>query len=108
MGMTNEELTAKTIELDERVTRHTEQIKTCFNQITETRNLADSVHKLATSVELLTREQRATNEKVDGLSADVEEIKEKPAKRWDTVVTVVITALVSAAITYVLTRIGLG
>ena len=33
--MTNEELTSRYMELDERVTRHTEQIKTAFNQITE-------------------------------------------------------------------------
>ena len=45
--MTTEELTKKYLEADERITRHTEQIKTCFNQIAETRDMAESVHKLA-------------------------------------------------------------
>lgn len=105
--MTNEELTKQYVELDERVTRHTEQIKTCFNQIGETKAMAESVHKLATTVEILVREQKDTNKKVDKLASDIEEIKEKPAKRWDTLATVAITAIVTALITYFFTQMGL-
>ena len=104
--MTNEELTSKYVSLDERVTRHTEQIKTCFNQIDEAKSMAESVHKLATTVEILVREQQSTNEKMDKLTHEVEEIKEKPAKRW-TVTTVIITAVVTAVVTYILTQLGL-
>lgn len=105
--MTNEELTKKTIELDERVTRHTEQIKTAFNRIDEVKSLAESVHKLATTVEILAHEQKDTNNKVDKLTSDVEEIKEKPAKRWDSVAKVIITAIATAIVTLILTQIGL-
>lgn len=105
--MTNEELTKKVIDLDERVTRHTEQIKTCFNQIEEAKSMAESVHKLATTVEILALEQKATNKKMDKLTQEVEEIKEKPAKRWDNVSSVIITAIATAFITYILTQLGL-
>lgn len=105
--MTNEELTQQYVALDERVTRHTEQIKTCFNQISEVKNLAESVHRLATTVEIMVREQKDTNVKVDKLSSEIEEIKEKPAKRWDTLTTVAITVVITALITYALTQIGL-
>lgn len=105
--MTNEELTKKVIELDERTTRHTEQLKTAFNQISEAKNIAEGVHKLATTVELLVHELKSTNEKVDKISGEIEEIKEKPAKRWDSVTTVAITAIVTAVITYFLTQLGL-
>lgn len=105
--MTNEELTSKYVSLDERVTRHTEQIKTCFNQIDEAKSMAESVHKLATTVEILVQEQQSTNEKMDKLTHEVEEIKEKPAKRWDSVTTVIITAVVTAVVTYILTQLGL-
>lgn len=105
--MTNEELTERYVELDERVTRHSEQIKTCFNQIGEFRTLAESVHKLATTVEIMVREQKDTNKKVDKLTTDVEAIKDKPAKRWETVITVAITAVITGLATYVLTQIGL-
>ena len=75
--MTNEELTSRYMELDERVTRHTEQIKTAFNQITELKALAESVKDLALSVQLMAHEQKDIGKKVDGLATDLEEIKEK-------------------------------
>ena len=106
--MNAEDLTKKVIDLDERVTRHTEQIKTCFNQIEETRSMAESVHKLATTVEILALELKTTNKKMDKLTQEVEEIKEKPAKRWDSVVSVFITAVATAIITFLLTRLGLS
>ena len=105
--MTTEELTQKIIEVDERVTRHTEQLKTVFNQITETRKMADSVHDLATSVKLLTQGQTNIGEKVDNLSRDVDEIKNRPARRWDSASTVVITAVITAIVTFILTQLGL-
>ena len=106
--MNTEDLTNKVFDLDERVTRHTEQIKTCFNQIDETRSMAESVHKLATTVEILALELKSTNKKRDKLTQEVEEIKEKPAKRWDNVVGVFITAVATAIITFLLTRLGLS
>lgn len=105
--MTNEELTKKIFDLDERVTRHTEQFRACFNQIEEIKNIAEGVHKLATTIEILVREQQITNVKVDKLACDVEEIKEKPAKKWDSVVMVILTAIVTAFVTWMLTKIGL-
>lgn len=106
--MNTEDLTNKVFDLDERVTRHTEQIKTCFNQIDETRSMAESVHKLATTVEILALELKSTNKKMDKLTQEVEEIKEKPAKRWDNVVGVFITAVATAIITFLITRLGLS
>ena len=105
--MTNEELTKKIVEIDERTTRHTEQLKTAFNQISEVKSIAESVHKLATTVEILALAQKSTAEKVDKISGEIEEIKEKPAKRWDNATTVVITAVITAVITYILTQVGL-
>lgn len=105
--MTNEELTERYVLLDERVTRHTEQLKTCFNQINEFKTLVETVHKLATTVEIMVREQKDTSKKVDKLTTEVEAIKEKPSKRWETVTTVAITVIVTAFLTYVLTQIGL-
>lgn len=106
--MTNEELTQKVVELDERATRHTEQIKTVFNQLTEVKGMTESVHKLATTVEVLALEQKNTGEKIDKLTGEVDEIKEKPGKKWESVVTVAITAIVTGVVTFLLTRMGLS
>ena len=84
-----------------------EQIKTLFKQQADIKALTETVHKLATSVELLAQTQKTTEDKVDNLSGDVEAIKKKPAKRWDNIVTVIITVIVTAVITYALTKAGL-
>lgn len=95
-------------DLDERVTRHTEQIKTAFNRIDDVKNLADSVHKLASSVEVLTREQQLSNSKMDKLAADVEEIKGRPAKKWDNMASTLLTVIITAVITFILAKIGIN
>ena len=81
--MTNEQLTGKVVELDERTIRNSEQIKTAFNRIGELNALTDSVHKLATAIEVMASAQKSTEKKVDTLSRDLEEIKAQPAKKWE-------------------------
>ena len=84
-----------------------EQIKTLFTRVDEQKTLTESVHKLAISLERLTSAQKSTSDKVDSLTDDVEELKNKPAKKWDAAATVAITAIISAVVTYIFTRIGL-
>ena len=84
-----------------------EQLKTLFTRVNEQKTLTDSVHKLAISLERLTSAQKSTADKVDDLTGDVEELKNKPAKRWDSATTVVITAIITAVITFILTQVGL-
>lgn len=91
----------------EALARQSEQIKTIFNRLDENAKLTESVHKLATSVELLASSQKQTEKKVDALSDDVEEIRTKPAKRMDGVTSVIVTAVITAIITFVLTHLGL-
>lgn len=104
--MTNEELTKKVFDLDERVARHAEQIKTCFSKIGDLAIMTENIQRLAVSVELLAHEQKDLGRKVDGLSEDLEEIKGKPAKRWDSVVMTGITVIITALITYALAKAG--
>ena len=105
--MTEEELTRRVSSLEERTARHTEQIKTCFGQIGEVKGIAESVHKVATAVEVLAHDMRDTGSKVDKLAEDVEEIKDKPGKRWDSVVNLIITGVGSALIAWALAKAGI-
>lgn len=68
----------------------------------------EAVNHLATSVAVMAEKVESTGEKVDGLCVDVQEIKQKPGKRWETIVTTVLTVIVSAVVGYFLARIGLG
>ena len=80
-----------------------EQIKSIFKRLDEQKEMMESIHKLATSVELLASAQKSTEKKVDGLTKEVEEIKYKPAKRWD----LVVTALISAVMAFLAAEFGL-
>lgn len=68
----------------------------------------EALNTLATSVAVIAEKVEATGEKVDGLCTDVQEIKQRPAKRWESVVVQVISILVAAALGYVLARLGLS
>lgn len=84
-----------------------EQIKALSNEFREQKKLTESVHTLALTVRDLTNEQKTLSSSVATVKKDVDELKEKPAKRWESVVTVIITAIVTATITYFLTQTGL-
>jgi hypothetical protein len=51
--LTTEELTKKIIEIDEKLIRQGEQIKSAFAQIEDVKTLSASVHKLATATEVM-------------------------------------------------------
>lgn len=82
----------------ESLTRQTEQIKTLFSRMDNLEKLTDSVNKLAISLERLTARQTTTEEHIATLTTDVDDLRQKPAKRWESVVTAVISALVGAGI----------
>lgn len=91
----------------ERTAKIEEQMKTAFRRIEETQKLTETVHKLATSIELLAQSQKNTEHKVDTLASDVETIKMRPARSWDNVVKVAVTAVISAVIAFCLGKFGL-
>ena len=67
--------------------------------------LTQSVHDVATSVQLLAQRQSAMEGQVSTIAEDVGELKDKPAKRWEAVVACVISGLGGAFITYLVSKI---
>ena len=63
-------------------------------------NLAMSVEKLALSVQYMNDEQKNSVKRL-------EELESRPTKRWETVITAVITTVIGAVLGYLLSRIGL-
>lgn len=88
-----------TQEIGAALARQEEQIKGLAKRMDNLEKLTESVNKLAISVERLTAQQAATDSQIVTLTGDVNEIKTKPAKRWDTVIAAIISALVGAGIT---------
>lgn len=78
--------------------RQEEQIKGLARRMDNLEKLTESVNKLAISVERLTSQQATTETQITALTGDVNELREKPAKRWDMVIAAVISALIGAGI----------
>lgn len=84
--------------LNETVVRISEQVSGIERRLDNLEKLTESVNKMALSLERLTTQQSATEEKITKVSDDVEEMKAKPAKRWDAVVASLIAGIVGAFI----------
>lgn len=85
-------------EIGQAIARQEEQIKGLARRMDNLEKLTESVNKLAISVERLTSQQQTTETRVETLTAEVTEIRDKPGKRWDTAVAAVISALIGAGI----------
>lgn len=65
------------------------------------------LHQLATSVAVMAEQMKTMNKNVTNLTDEVEEIKAKPAKRWEAIITHLACGIVGAVITYIAAKLGL-
>ena len=65
------------------------------------------LHQLATSVAVMAEQLKTMNKSVTTLTSEVEELKEKPGKRWDALIGNIIWGVVGAVLAFVLAKIGL-
>ena len=80
------------------IARMEEQIKNLDRRMENLEKLTETVNSLALSIERLTASMKTTEETVDTLTGQVSELKEKPAKRWDTVIGAMIAGIIGAII----------
>lgn len=83
--------------IEEENTRQNHRIANLESAINQLGELVTSVKVLAVNVESIAKE-------INEQGIRLKEIEGKPAKRWETVVGCVITALVTGAITFFLTK----
>ena len=81
------------------------EVKEMNRRLESFEKLTQSVHDVATSVQLLAQRQSAMEGQVSTIAEDVGELKDKPAKRWESVVACVISGLGGAFITYLVSKI---
>lgn len=83
--------------------RMEEQIKTLFRQQEEIKRLTETVQSLALALEKQGVALQSTEKKVSEVKTDVDEIKLKPAKRWDAI----IAALIAGVVGFLLAKFGI-
>lgn len=66
-----------------------------------------TLHSLATSVAVMAEQMKQMNKSVATLTTEVEEMKEKPGKRWDALIDKILWGVAGAILAYFLAQIGL-
>lgn len=95
------------IKNEHRLTEVEERSKSNTYRINELEKRQDNLDDLVGTVKVLAdREQRVEGD-VKEIKDDVKSIKDKPAKRWETVVTQIVSILVAAVVGFVLAKLGL-
>lgn len=98
--MDNEKLALKLQETIDRSLRNEGRIKKLESE-------HDVLQKLATSVAVMAEQIKNMNGSISTLTGEVEELKEKPGKRWENLADKILWAIVAALIGFVLAKIGL-
>lgn len=95
-----EQIALKLQETTDRSTRNEGRIKKLESE-------SAVLHRLATSVAVMAEQLKTMNTSVSTLTNEVEELKEKPVKRWESVVSTVIVGLTTALLGYLFAKLGL-
>ena len=91
------------------ITKHKEEIGSLRYRVDDVEELCKSINGLAISVTELAMNVSNTNSRMDSIESSIRcqgerigEIEKKPAKRWDNVVSVLITTVVGAIVGFLI------
>lgn len=98
--MSVDEIAVKLQETYDRTIRNEGRIKKLESE-------SAALHELATSVALMAEQMKNMNKSVSKLTGEVEELREKPSKRWESLVEKIIWAIAAAFIGFILAQLGL-
>lgn len=98
--MDNEKLALKLQETTDRSLRNEGRIKKLESE-------HDVLQKLATSVAVMAEQIKNMNGSISTLTGEVEELKEKPGKRWESLISAIIVGLASALLGFAFAKLGL-
>lgn len=76
-------------------------------KVDEIEKRQDNLDELIGTVKVLADREERVEDDVKEIKADVKDLANKPAKRWEEVVTKIILTVVAALIGFLLSRIGL-
>ena len=96
--MNTEQLTEKILNHESRLSKHTEDIKTLFEQQKAINDLAKSTQSMATNLATLTEQVKSMNDRVSTF-------EEEKAKKGFAIWQIVISAALGGVITYVMTNL---
>ena len=99
------EFTEYTRRMEDEHTRQNHRLLELEEQNNTIQELVLSVQKLAMNIESMIRDQERYAKAQERIFQRIEALEEKPAKHWDTVVTVILTAIVSGVMACIMANI---
>ena len=97
------------MEICERVAKLESSMKTVFNDISDIKSDNKILHEISKNLAVLAENYKYQGEKIEkiecnvsGLKDDIDNIKDIPAQRWNTTVKVIITAIITGVVGYLL------
>lgn len=95
------------LDIVKQLTNHDENIKSLKHRMDKVEEQSDAINNLAISVKELALNINIMNERQEEYGKRLTELESKPAKRWEQVVSIIITTLVGAILGYILSKVGL-
>ena len=102
------------ISFEHRLTEVEHRAKSNTRRVEKLELQTEAIQSLATSVEVMVKEQGHQTEAIERIEKNVEKLdgkvevlEHKPAKRWESVIDKAIMAIVGAVVGYVLVKLGL-
>lgn len=96
------------LEHERRLAAVEDRAKSNTHRLDEVEQRQDNLDKLVTSVEVLATRQETVESDVKEIKSDVKELAGKPGKRWENLVDKVLLVVVTAIVTFLLARLGVG
>ena len=95
------------INLEHRLTAVEERSQTNTHRLDEVEKRQDSLDKLVSTVGILAEREKRVEDDVKEIKTDLKNLTNQPAKRWENLVSQIITIVVAALIGFFLAKIGL-
>lgn len=95
------------IEITKELTNHDENLKSLKRRMDKVEEQSKAINNLAMSVKELAINMNTMNEKQEEQGKRLAELEAKPARRWEQIVSLIITTIVGALLGYLLSRLGI-
>lgn len=92
---------------DHRLTLVEERVNANTNRLDDLEKRQDTLDELVGSVKVLAVREENVESDVKEIKKDVKSLSDKPAKKWDNITETIIVVIVTALVTYMLSRMGL-
>ena len=96
------------VNVEHRLTAVEDRAKSNQRRIEKLETSTEALNRMASSMEVMAEKQARVADAVDELDGKVTALEAKPARRWDDLVSKLILVAITALVTGLLSRLGIG